>query len=453
MPAQIDISRVIEETPVTAYQVVIFALCTFLCLADGLDTFVPAVTGPAMRTEFGLGPQALGSIFSAGLAGNLVGYFIGGPLSDKYGRRWLMIINATVFAVFTFLTSQVHTLEQLLAMRFLCGIGLAVCLSNALAMIADFAPKRLAIPLVIIAQVGVSLGSIIVHSSSAYLVPNFGWRSVYYLGTAAGLLMAFLLLVLMPESIRYLGLHHPNSTRTGSVLSRITGTVYPAGTTFVLGSEKLEGAPLIELFRNGRLGVSLSLWLMFFAGGCMIFTLTQWMPSLLKTAGLSFTLAVSAGATHTSAGIVGSLLTTFVSARLKRPVLLICIQFVLAGIGLLAIGATGNDETLVFVAVAFTGFFMVSGWLLLYAIGTVAYPEFMRATGLSMCTVAGRVGAVVGPLLVGEMLSFNFGTQAVFTALGSLAIILVVGGAAYLSLSRPRSAATEPAGRSSEVPA
>jgi AAHS family 4-hydroxybenzoate transporter-like MFS transporter len=119
MAQEVNITRAIEDNRVSAYQYVVYALCTLLCLSDGFDTFVPAVTGPAMRTEFNLGPEALGSIFSAGLAGNLIGYFMGGPLSDRFGRRWLMIVNASVFSLFTALSAQITSFEQLLVMRFL----------------------------------------------------------------------------------------------------------------------------------------------------------------------------------------------------------------------------------------------------------------------------------------------------------------------------------------------
>jgi AAHS family 4-hydroxybenzoate transporter-like MFS transporter len=440
---QVNITRAIEDSRVTPYQYMVYALCALLCLSDGFDTFVPAVTGPAMRAEFNLGPQALGSIFSAGLAGNLIGYFMGGPLSDRFGRRWLMIVNAAIFSLFTALSAEISTFEQLLVMRFICGIGLAICLSNSLAMIADFAKTRWAVPLVIIAQVGFSLGSILVHSGAAYLVPHHGWRSAFYAGACLGLLMTVLLLFLMPESVRYLALRRPTWTGTGKVLSRITGVPYPAGTVFALEGEKPAGAPLAELFRHGRLATSIALWIMFFAGGCMVFTLTQWLPSLLKTAGLPFTTAVGAGAAMGTAGTTGSLITTLISARVKRPVVLVCVQFFFAAVGLVGIGLAGNSETLVYAAAIFTGFFMISGWLLMYAVATIAYPDFMRATGLSMSTVAGRAGAVIGPLVVGKMLASSFSTQAIFKTFGGLSVMIIVGGLLYLAARRPASAAAE----------
>jgi AAHS family 4-hydroxybenzoate transporter-like MFS transporter len=182
---------------------------------------------------------------------------------------------------------------------------------------------------------------------------------------------------------------------------------------------------------------------MFFAGGCMVFTLTQWLPSLLKTAGLPFTTAVAAGAAMGSAGTTGSLVTTFVSTRVQRPVVLVCIQFFLAAIGLIAIGFAGNTESLVYASVIFTGFFLISGWLLMYAVATTAYPDFMRATGLSMSTVWGRAGAIVGPLVVGKMLASGFGTQAVFTTFGSLSAMTIVGGLLYLASRRESNATLE----------
>jgi AAHS family 4-hydroxybenzoate transporter-like MFS transporter len=436
MAQEVNITRAIEDGRVTPYQYMIYALCTLLCLSDGVDTFLPAIAGPAMRTEFNLGPEALGSIFSAGLAGNLVGYFMGGPLSDRFGRRWLMVVNAAVFTLFTMLSAMTSSFEQLLVMRFLCGIGLAICLSSSLAMIADFSKARWAVPLVIVAQVGFSVGSILVHSGAAYLVPHYGWRSTFYVGSGLGLLMTILLLLLMPESIRYLALRRPTWEGTGKVLSRITGNTYAAGTRFALEGEEAGGAPLVELFRHGRLARSIALWIMFFAGGCMVFTLTQWLPSLLKTAGLPFTTAVAAGAAMGSAGTTGSLVTTLISARVKRPVVLVCIQFFLAAIGLIAIGFAGNTESLVYASVIFTGFFLISGWLLMYAVATTAYPDFMRATGLSMSTVWGRAGAIVGPLVVGKMLASGFGTQAVFTTFGSLSAVTIVGGLLYLASRR-----------------
>lgn len=258
----------------------------------------------------------------------------------------------------------------------------------------------------------------------------------FYVGAGLGLSMTVLLLFFLPESIRYLGLRRPRSVDTGKVLSRITGIKYGPDAVFALEGEKPAGAPLAELFRHGRLVTSISLWIMFFAGGCTVFTLGQWMPSLLKIEGLPFSTAVEVGAVMGTAGTIGSLITTAVSTRVQRPIVLVCGQFFFAGAGLIGVGLAGSSEAAVYAAGVFTAFFLTAGWLLLYAVATTAYPEFMRATGLGMSTVAGRAGAVIGPLVVGKALASGFGPPSVFAGLGLVNLAVIAGGVLYLASRR-----------------
>ena len=115
-----------------------------------------------------------------------------------------MIIAMIVFAIFSYLTSQSTTLDELLAYRFFAGLGLGGVTPAFLAMGAELAPKRLRDVFVTVLFASFPGGGLIGSLTSAWVIPAFGWQSVFYIGAVAPLVIATILAIWLPESIRFL---------------------------------------------------------------------------------------------------------------------------------------------------------------------------------------------------------------------------------------------------------
>src|SRR6202012_2869431 len=145
-----------------------------------------------------------GQVGSAGLVGAAIGALSFGPFADLLGRKWFMILAITVFAIFSFLTAHSTSLNELLTYRMLAGLGLGGATPAFLAMGAELAPKRLRDVFVTVLFASFPGGGLIGSLSRGGVIPNWGWRSVFYIGAVAPIVIAIILTIWLPESIRFL---------------------------------------------------------------------------------------------------------------------------------------------------------------------------------------------------------------------------------------------------------
>ena len=196
---------------------------------DGFDTQAIGYTAPAIAHRINLPMPQFGQVGSAGLLGAAIGALSFGPLADIFGRKWFMIIAMIVFAIFSYLTSQSASLDELLAYRFFAGLGLGGVTPAFLAMGAELAPKRLRDVFVTVLFASFPGGGFIGSLTSAWVIPTFGWQAVFYIGAVAPLVIAIILTIWLPESIRFLlarGIRQDEVRRT---LEKIMPGEVPAG--------------------------------------------------------------------------------------------------------------------------------------------------------------------------------------------------------------------------------
>lgn len=105
-----------------------------------------------------------------------------GPVADRWGRKWPVVLSALTFAVFALLTARAASLQQLILFRFLTGLGLGGAMPNVVALTSEYSPKRLQAVFVGALFVGMPLGALVGGLASSVMIPLWGWRSVFYLG-------------------------------------------------------------------------------------------------------------------------------------------------------------------------------------------------------------------------------------------------------------------------------
>src|ERR1700691_4152720 len=201
---KVDVIDLIDRHPVTGFQVGILILCMLVAALDGFDTQAIGYTAPAIAHQINLPMPQFGQVGSAGLLGAAIGALSFGPLADVFGRKWFMIIAMIVFAIFSYLTSQSASLDELLAFRFFTGLGLGGVTPAFLAMGAELAPKRLRDVFLTVLSASFPGGGLIGSLTSAWVIPELVWQAVFYIGAVARLVIAAILIIWLLKSIRFL---------------------------------------------------------------------------------------------------------------------------------------------------------------------------------------------------------------------------------------------------------
>ncbi|MGH9641415.1 MAG: MFS transporter, partial [Terriglobales bacterium] len=176
------ISDVIDQRPMGRYQIWTMALCGMVIVLDGFDTQSIGFLAPSMAESLRVSVKTFGPIFAAALVGLMISSMLSGPIADRWGRKWPIVACTLIFGTFAMLTARSTSFDQLLAFRFLTGLGLGGALSNSVALMSEYAPKHLLAVIVSIMFCGMPAGAVLGTQVSAAMLPRWGLRSVFYAG-------------------------------------------------------------------------------------------------------------------------------------------------------------------------------------------------------------------------------------------------------------------------------
>jgi benzoate transport len=300
----VDVADFIDQQPVGGFQLKLLLTCAAVLFLDGFDTQAIGYVAPALAKEWGLTKGALGPVFSAGLFGLMIGALVFGPLADRIGRKKIIIFSTLAFGIGALITVFVQDANTLVAIRFLTGLGLGGAMPNAIAMTAEFNPRRRRATMVMIMFCGFSIGAALGGLLAAALIPNFGWRSVFVVGGVAPLLLVPVLARRLPESVRFLALTGRGNAHVAQLLSFINPkAAFAPATQFVVHEPELTGIPVLHLFREGRTLITLLLWVVFFMSLLELYFLSNWLPTVLNDLGSSVPVAVAIGSMLQVAGV------------------------------------------------------------------------------------------------------------------------------------------------------
>src|SRR5262245_11215056 len=263
--AKVNLSELLENSAVGPLQIRVFALCMICLIMDGFDVQAMGYVAPAVLRDFGAPGPALGPVFSMANVGVLVGSLLFSMLADKIGRR-PVIIGATLwFSVMTIATGFAQNLDQLLWLRFISGLGLGCIIPNATALVGEFSPQRSRVTLTMGITVGFTAGAAVGGFVALWLIPLFGWRSVFYVGGAVPLVIAVAMYFGLPESLQFLAVRRTRLDLLAHWLKKLDPSMQiTANTEFVSNEKAHAGVPIVHLFRDGRSTVTILLWIVYF---------------------------------------------------------------------------------------------------------------------------------------------------------------------------------------------
>lgn len=410
----VDVTSVIDAAPLGRFQIASVVLCGLVAMLDGFDTQSIAFVAPVLAEAWQVAPGDFGPIFAAGLVGILCGQFIAGPLSDRYGRRKVILGCTFLFAVLTLATAAATSLKMLLLLRFLTGIGLGGATPNIIALTAEFSPQRLRATAITVMFAGFPLGAAIGALISSMIIPAFGWHSVFVLGGVIPLILLVVLAVRLPESVQFLVAAGRPQREIGALLDRIAPErARVAGERYVLQEQRLQGFSMLHLFRDGRAMKTLLLWVTFFMSLLMIYFLMSWLPLALKQAGASITSALTASVFLNLGGAIGGIVLGRLIDRLE-PAAVLCTGYVIAGISTALIGQVDSQVVILMTCVFVAGFCTIGGQTAMNALTASIYPTQARATGLGTALAVGRIGSIIGPVVGGLLMAAMVTTEKLF---------------------------------------
>ena len=410
---QIDVHQIIDNARFSRFHWMVMALCALLLIFDGYDLFIYGVVLPSIMQEWGLTPLQAGALGSYALFGMMFGALAFGTLADRIGRKKGIAICFALFSCATILNGFASNPTEFGICRFIAGLGCGGLMPNAVALMNEYAPKRLRSTLVAIMFSGYSVGGMLAAGVGIYMLPRFGWESMFF-AAAIPLLLLPLILWLLPESVGFL-VRQGRHEQALAVLNKVEPSLRLDETAQLqISDTKGQGVAVFELFRDGRMLRTLCLWLAFFCCLLMVYALSSWLPKLMANAGyslgssLSFLLALNFG------GMAGAILGGWLGDRFNLSKVMVAF-FVAAALSISLLGFKSPTPLLyglIFIAGATT----IGTQILLYAGAAQFYGLSIRSTGLGWASGIGRNGAIVGPLLGGALMGINLPLQLNFLA-------------------------------------
>jgi AAHS family 4-hydroxybenzoate transporter-like MFS transporter len=422
----VDVSDVLDNSKISAFQIGIFILCGLCLIMDGFDVQALGYLAPAIIQDWHIPMSEMGPALSAALVGILVGSILFSMIADRVGRRPVLILATLFFSAVTLLTARVHNIPELRLIRFFAGMGLGGIMPNAVALVGEYSPRRLRVLLMIVVTNGFNVGAVIAGLISAWMIPAYGWRSVFLVGGAIPAFIGVLMLTSLPESLQFLALKGRASEKLSRWVRRIDPSVVTGqNTTYVVREEKRGGVPILHLFTEGRAAGTALLWIINFMNLLNLYFLASWLPTVVNASYGSVRAAALVGTTLQIGGVVGTFLFSWLVERIGFiPVL--GTAFTIACITIAVIGQPALSLSLLFVVVFVAGFCVVGGQGAVNALAATYYPTNLRSTGVGSGLGVGRIGGIAGPYIAGALLGIGWVPRELFYAAAIPALVSAV---------------------------
>jgi MFS transporter, putative metabolite:H+ symporter len=417
------ISR-IERLPVSRWYARILGTVAMAHFFDAFDSLTIAFILPVLVGLWKINPSEIGLLISAGFAGQLIGALALGWAAEKYGRRRVLQISLIIIALFSAACALAWDYTSLLGFRLLQGIGLGAEVPVAATYLNEFTRAAYRGRFLLLLQWMFAIGVAVTSAVATWLVPAFGWQSMFWLGVLPAVL-ALGLRWLIPESPRWLA-GQGRLAEADEALSGIEAEVErvaappPEANLAAISHER---AGWKDLFEGIYLRRTFCAWTIAFCTSFIGYGLITWLPTIFRTVyQLPVPQALSYGLIINMVGLAGPLVCMLLIDTLGRRGSFV-IAFVGGGlcmIGLWYIGA-GRTSTEVLILGAIAYFFLAFLLTGVYVYIPETYPTRMRALGTGTASSFLRIASIVGPTIVGFTLS-NSNVGIVFLMFGLVSL-------------------------------
>jgi MFS family permease len=421
-------------------QFVIVIVCCLTNIADGADIAALAFAAPVLIQDWGLRPAVMGSLFGATATGLAIGAFLIAPLSDKIGRRPIMLIATATLAITMLSTPYTTNVTQLAMLRFITGAGLGTLGVSLNVVVSEFTNEKWRNPLVALLHTGFSIGTMTGGLFAALLLEPYGWRAMFYATGAMNIVTFLLVLFLVPETPSYL-IQRADSRSLGALNKVMRRINQPALETLPTAVARSGKAMLAALLGAGRRNSTLLLWGAQFSFSLISYLLLNWKPTVLVNAGLTPGQAGIAGLIGGFAGIAGHMIVGFLSTKGREVKMTIIFFLMLCG-SLLLFGLLPPAPWSLIATASMTTFCNVGCMTGLLLIAINHYPGAVRTASVAAMVGIARLGAISGPLFGGLLLELGYPRATMFAVLAVISLLPIL---AMFLMARAHKPEAEPA--------
>lgn len=414
----------VDGSRLSGLQWTVFVLCFLIMFLDGLDTVLIGFLAPYIGAEWQLAKGALTPAFTAGVAGLMVAGCAAGILADRVGRRPLLLAAVAVFGLANLATAYCTSLDALVVLRFVTGLGLGAAMPCAVTLVSEYAPARRRALIITSMYCGYTLGGAAVGWLTPIVTQQHGWRAMFGIGAVLPLALLPLLFRRLPESIGFLAERRRDRGAVAALLSRIAGRQVELPAQPDRPTPDVN--PLAIILSPAYRSRTALLWLANGAGLLMTFTLINWLPSFLTFRQVAAQTASLSGASLQAGGAIGALLVGWLMDRFGGGKVVVGIYLGAAAASLLWIAVLDRGSAMLLLAGFLAGVLVMGGQTGFQVLATSVYPVAARATGLSWMQSVGRLGGILGIQLAGMGVARDVDPVTLLQALAVPAMVAAV---------------------------
>jgi len=434
----IDVQRLADEARFNRFHGLVLFWCALIIVFDGYDLAVAGIALPSIMKEMGVSPTSGGFMVSSALFGMMFGAIFLGTIADRIGRRRAIAICIALFSVFTAAAGLASDPVSFSVTRFLAGLGIGGVMPNVVAQMTEYSPRRIRGTMVTLMFSGYSVGGMLAAILGKGLIESYGWQSVF-LAAGVPVLLLPLIFLSLPESLAYLA-RSGRQEALRDIAVRLSPSYRPEpGDRFTLpAAERADGAPIGNLFRDGRGFSTVMLWIAFFMCLFMVYALSSWLAKLMASAGYSLGSALTFVLVLNFGAMLGAIGGGWLADRFNIKHVLIA-MYGLAAVSITLLGFN-VPTALLYVLVALAGASTIGTQIVTYAYAGQYYPMAVRGTGIGWASGVGRSGAILAPIVIGVLVSLSLPLQQNFIAIAIPAVIAML---AVAMIDHRRCAAVE----------
>ncbi|WP_186193833.1 MFS transporter [Burkholderia gladioli] len=426
MTRTINAAGRLDRLPISRFHWKILGLIAGGAFLDAFDIYLANGAVASMVKE-GFTDLRHGAIFvSSTFIGMMIGAFAAGYLGDRLGRRYSYQLNLAVFGLASLAACFAPSIEWLIVLRLVMGIGLGAELVVAAGTLAEFVPPATRGKWVSLLAVITNSGLFAALAAGYWIIPHLGWRYMFALA-GIGALVVWFLRKRMPESPRWLesvGRLDEAEATLASIEQQVRaqhGELPPVERAVSLNVGKV---PISRLFAPDMRARLLVAALTAIGVNVGLYGFVAWLPTFFVAEGLSVVKSLGFVFFMSIGSPVGGLIGYVVADRWGRARSIVVASLISIALGWIYV--TLRDAT----AIVVVGFGLVSALYTITTLGLFGYipelfPTEVRLRGTGVAGTAGRASSIVTPYLA-LLLYQRFGVSGVISMVSLVLAVLCV---------------------------
>jgi MFS transporter, AAHS family, benzoate transport protein len=424
---RINVSKIIDEAKFNRFFMGVFLLLLLALIFDGYDMGIYGVTLPDIMKDLKINPTQTGLLASAGMYGMMFGALFFGMLSDRIGRKKVIIIGIFIYSLFNAVVALIDSYAVFAVVRFLAGMGMGAITPVVISLLSEYTPRANRTLLLTLVMIGIPLGQLLSSLAGVAFLESLGWRALYIFTLIAVVVVGFVA-THVPESMKF---YVPkNETKNiKKVLSKANPEfIQSDDDVYELSVMNKQKASVVSLFKAGYAKNTIFVWITFFCNLYLFFGVSTWLPKLMTMLGYPLKSSVMFLAVFLLGGVLTTPIVGWLGDKYGYKKLMPFL-YLLSAITISILSLKLN--MLLFYTVLFlAGCAVTLVQSMTLATAPDFYPIAFRGTAMGWGSAVSRLGSAVAPTVVGVLLSAKIPVNIVFltfivpAVIGCIAILL-----------------------------